>query len=345
MSEVHRQDQQDAASSEHSTGMVDQHPDKPGEAITAMPLPEGAEVGERSSLWGDAWRQLRRDPIFLASAFLIVLFVAMAIVPQLFTFWISGEDCASVSRTFGENCWQDPEYAELGRSADTPSAQHPFGFDVQGRDMVTRVIYGARNSMAIGTSVTVGSIFIALVLGSLAGYVGRAIDAVTSRITDVFFAIPVTLAGIAFLNILPNRGIPEVSGVLIAFGWPTMMRIVRSQIISEKEREYVLAARALGAGDLRIITRHILPNSLAPVIVYATIFIGVIISAEATLSFLGVGLQLPAISWGLMVSEAQNRLLQAPHLLLFPGIFISLTVFSFILMGDALRDALDPRLR
>ncbi|WP_370324421.1 ABC transporter permease [Euzebya sp.] len=351
MSETRREDSEgagpttQAGDAEHASALIDQHPTKPGEAITAQPLPEATEVGDRSSLWGDAWRQLRRDPIFIASAILIAIFVLMAIIPQAFTFWIGGEDCAGTSRTTGEACWQDPEYAELGRSAESPSSEHPFGFDVQGRDQVTRIIYGARNSIAIGVSVTVGAIVIALALGSLAGYLGKGFDAVTSRITDIFFAIPVTLAGIAFLNILPNRGIPEVAGVLIAFGWPTMMRIVRSQVISEKEREYVLAARALGSGDIRIITRHILPNSLAPVIVYATIFIGVIISAEATLSFLGVGLQLPAISWGLMVSEAQSRLLQAPHLLLFPGIFISLTVFSFILMGDALRDALDPRLR
>jgi oligopeptide transport system permease protein len=124
-----------------------------------------------------------------------------------------------------------------------------------------------------------------------------------------------------------------------------MLRLVRSAVLSVREMDYVDAARALGVGDLRIIRRHILPNSLAPVIVYATITVGVIISAEAALSFLGVGLQLPSISWGLMISGAQNRILTAPHLLLFPGIFLSTTVFSFILMGDALRDALDPRLR
>lgn len=318
---------------------------RPGESVTGLPLPESQEVGERSSLWGDAWKTLRRDPLFIASASLILVFVLMAIVPQAFLFWIDGNDCERASRTMGENCWQDPEYAELGRSAESPSAEHPFGFDVQGRDQVTRVVYGARNSITIGVSVTVGALLIALTLGSLAGYLGGTFDAVSSRFTDIFFAIPVTLAGIAFLNILPDRGVVEVSGVLIMFGWTTMMRIVRSQVISEKEREYVLAARSLGANSFRIITRHILPNSIAPVTVYATIFIGVIIGAEATLSFLGVGLQLPAISWGLMVSEAQRRLLQAPHLLIFPGIFISLTVFGFILMGDALRDALDPRLR
>ena len=136
-----------------------------------------------------------------------------------------------------------------------------------------------------------------------------------------------------------------MSLVLIVLGWPTMMRLMRSSVLSAKESDYVDAARALGAGDRRIMIKHILPNAIAPVIVYATIYIGIIISAEAALTFLGVGLELPAISWGLMLGNAQNRLLQAPHLLLFPGIMLSLTIFAFILMGDALRDALDPKLR
>jgi len=136
-----------------------------------------------------------------------------------------------------------------------------------------------------------------------------------------------------------------VSLVLIVLGWPTMLRLVRSAVMSVKEMDYVDSARALGVGNFRIIRRHILPNAIAPVIVYATITVGVIISAEAALSFLGVGLRLPAISWGLMISVAQDRILTTPHLLLFPGAFLSVTVFSFILMGDALRDALDPRLR
>jgi ABC-type dipeptide/oligopeptide/nickel transport system permease subunit len=146
-------------------------------------------------------------------------------------------------------------------------------------------------------------------------------------------------------SVFSTRGLFEVSLVLIVLGWPTMLRLVRSAVMAAKEMDYVDAARSLGVRNFRIIRRHILPNAMAPVIVYASITVGVIISAEAALSFLGVGLQLPAISWGLMISVAQNRILTAPHLLLFPGAFLSVTVFSFILMGDALRDALDPRLR
>ncbi|MPZ54237.1 MAG: ABC transporter permease subunit [Acidimicrobiia bacterium] len=305
---------------------------------------EIGEIGEQSSLWADAWRILRKKPIFVVSALLIIVFVAMAIFPQTF----SSIPTLFVEQTCPqgqEGCWQNPQYAELGRSAEAPSAEHWFGLDVQGRDQVTRVIYGARNSLLIGLTVSLGATIIAIALGSMAGYFGRWADALLSRLTDIWFVIPTLLAGIAFLNIVPTRGPLVVSAVLIAFGWASMMRIVRSSVISERNQEYVQAARALGAGPTRIMFKHILPNSLAPVLVFATITLGVIIQVEATLSFLGVGLQLPAISWGLMVSEAQRRVQSSPHLLVYPGLFISMTVFAFILMGDALRDALDPRLR
>jgi len=141
------------------------------------------------------------------------------------------------------------------------------------------------------------------------------------------------------------RGFGVVSFILIVLGWPTMLRLMRSSVLSAKESDYVDAARALGGTDRRIIVRHILPNALTPVIVYGTITVGVIISAEAALSFLGVGLQLPAISWGLMINVAQNRILTAPHLLFFPGAFLVFAVFGFIMLGDSLRDALDPKLR
>lgn len=182
-------------------------------------------------------------------------------------------------------------------------------------------------------------------MGSLSGYYGGWVDAIIARVTDIWFAIPTILGAIVILSLLGNRGFFQVAFVLIILGWPTMLRLYRSSVISVKEQDYIEAARALGASDLRILGKHILPNAVAPVVIYAAITTGVIISAEAALSFLGVGLQLPAISWGLMISSAQIRILQSPHLLLFPGIFLSLAVFSFILMGDALRDALDPKSR
>lgn len=313
-----------------SPGVDTVAPEEP--PVSAEDEPGGAV--RRGSLWSDAWRELRTNPMFLFAAAIILLFGTMAAWPELFA-------------------GADPTVGDLSRSLERPSAEHWFGLDLQGRDYYARVVHGARISMIVGISVSLGATAVALLLGSLAGYYGGALDAVLSRITDTFFAIPLVLAGLVFISALSQAralafdesGLWRVVIVLVLFGWPTMMRIARSAVIGEKEQEYVVAARALGAGDLRILVRHILPNSLAPVIVYATITTGVVITVEATLSFLGVGLEPPAISWGLMVNAAQTRVLQAPHLLFFPGLFLSLTVFGFILMGDALRDALDPKLR
>lgn len=318
------------------------------------PQPTLDEQDRAASLWSDAWRQLRTNPTFLVSGFFILVFVAMAIAPQLFT---------SEPYPQGVAC-------PLGQSLDRPSSEHIFGFDIQGCNYYAKTIYGARASILVGISVTTSAVFIAIVLGSLAGYYGKWVDAVIARLTDVWFAIPTVLGAIVMITALRNAdetsgpairlikqatdafdGFTNVTGIgivwltLVVLGWPTMLRLLRSSVIAVRESEYVEAARALGAKDSRIIIRHILPNAMAPVIIYATITVGVIISAEATLSFLGVGLQLPAISWGLMISGSQNRILTTPHLLFFPGLFLSVAVFSFILMGDALRDALDPRLR
>ena len=199
--------------------------------------------------------------------------------------------------------------------------------------------------MSVGVLSTIFATLIAVILGSLAGYYGKLTDTIIARVTDIWFAIPTILGGIVILSVLQRRGIATVSIVLIVLSWPTMMRLMRSSVLSAKEMDYVAAARALGGGDFRIMRRHILPNAIAPVIVYATILVGISISAEAALSFLNVGIQLPAISWGLMINNAQTRILEYPHLLLFPGLFLSVAIFSFILMGDALRDALDPKLR
>lgn len=293
--------------------------------------PAGKEIGREpegreASLWHDAWLELRRNPLFVLSSLLIVVFVTMSVRPQLFT---------SVS----------PRSCDLANSIARPQSGHPFGFDIQGCDYYAHVIHGARASIAVGLLTVGTALTIAIVLGSIAGYYGGKLDTLIARVTDVVFAIPTILGGIVLLSVLDKRGVPQVSMVLILLGWPTMLRIMRSQVIAGKQSDYVEAARALGASDLRVIARHILPNGLAPVIVYATIFVGIVISAEAALSFLGVGLQLPEISWGLQLNAARTRLLQAPHLLLFPGAFLSVAILSFIMLGDALRDALDPKLR
>ncbi|HVM13495.1 MAG TPA: ABC transporter permease [Egibacteraceae bacterium] len=286
----------------------------------------GAAEGESASLWADAWRELRRSPFFVVPALLILVLTVMAIWPQLFT-----------------NA--DPRDCDLARSVLRPSREHWFGFDLQGCDYYARVIYGARTSITVGLLVTTGTVIIAVTFGSIAGYYGGVIDTILARITDIVFGIPLILGAIVMLTVLPRRGVGELALVLMVFSWPPMLRIMRSQVLSVRSADYVQAARALGAGDLRILRRHILPNAIAPVITYATVFFGVIIVTEAALSFLGVGLQLPAISWGLMISVAQVRILRVPHLLAFPGLFLSVTVFAFMMLGDALRDALDPRLR
>jgi oligopeptide transport system permease protein len=301
-------------------------PAGPVEEPPAQEPEAGEPTGRRASLWADAWKELRRSPLFLLASALILVFCAMAIAPGLFT-----------------NA--NPRACDLSRSLDRPSAEHWFGFDLQGCDYYALVVYGARVSIAIGVIVTLAALVLAIVLGSLAGYYGGILDNIIARITDIWFGLPFILAAIVILSVIGTRGMWQVALVLVVVGWPTMLRLMRSSVLSTKHADYVQAARALGANDLRILARHILPNAIAPVIVYATIYVGIIIASEATLSFLGVGLELPAISWGLMISVAQTRVLNAPHLLLFPGLFLSATVFSFILLGDALRDALDPKLR
>jgi oligopeptide transport system permease protein len=324
--------------------LVGASPDIPAEQATIeeREMAVGAEAG----LWRDAFRVLRKNPVFIISATLISIFVLMAIVPKAFIWFYPGtHDVEACSLSLSSN-----------NGGGRPSADAWFGYDIQGCDYYLRTIYGARASLSIGTLVTAGALFIALVFGSIAGFFGRWSDTLISRITDVWFAIPTLLFAIVLLSVVDDlpgwipfldsqRGIPEVSFVLILSGWPGMLRLMRSSVIANKELDYVSASRALGASNFRIIRKHVIPNSLAPVIVYATIYVGVIISAEAALSFLGVGLQLPAISWGLMINTATQRIVNIPHLLIFPGLFLSITVLSFILMGDALRDALDPKLR
>jgi ABC-type dipeptide/oligopeptide/nickel transport system permease subunit len=297
-------------------------------ALSDSPVAEVAEEAplREAGLWSDAWRQLRRNPLFVGPALVIALFTVMAVAPGLFT------------RT-------DPRACNLSQSLLRPSAQHWFGSDLQGCDYYARVIHGARVSMTIGISTVAGTLLVAVVLGTLAGFYGGGVDTVIGRLTDVWFALPTFLGALVVLSVLGGNGLRQLTLVLVLFGWPTMTRLMRSAVLSVREMEYVTAARALGASDLRLMVRHVLPNALAPVVVYGAIRVGIVIAAEATLSFLGLGLQLPAISWGLMIASAQPRLLSAPHLLLFPGLFLSLTVLAFVLLGDALRDAFDPRLR
>ena len=259
---------------------------------------------------------------FWIAAVILVGLSAMAVRPQLFTS-------------------TDPDACSLSRSLAHPVPGHPFGFDLQGCDYFARTIYGARMSLVIGVAVVVAAAVIAIVLGSLAGYFGGLLDAAISAAADVWLSVPLVLGGMFFLSFLNHRGVVQVTLVLTMLAWPAMVRLQRASVLEARDAEYVIAARALGAGSFRLLTRHVVPNSLRPLIVYAALFTATTIAAEAILSFAGVGLQLPTISWGLMLAGIQGRLPGNPHLLI-PGAFLTATVFGFVLLSDALRDAYEP---
>lgn len=301
----------------------------------AMLSPTTGQPVRGRSLWANAWDELRRNPLFWISAALIVLFVLMAIVPQLFTS-------------------KDPTFADLRLARQKPSAQAWFGYDGQGYDVYARTIYGARASILVGILATAFTMVFGSFMGIVAGFFGGWVDAVLSRLGDIFFAIPLLLGGILILYTFPSTPstpylviVLKVVLAMAVIGWPNLARLMRSSVLQVKPNDYVQAARALGASPTRIIVSHILPNAVAPVIVVSTINLGAFIATEATLSFLGIGLQPPAISWGLAISDAASigLIRVAPHMLLFPALFLSLTVLAFIMLGDAVRDALDPKLR
>ncbi|MDO5735358.1 MAG: ABC transporter permease, partial [Propionibacteriaceae bacterium] len=304
--------------------MTDMHINRPEEINTegvdpAVATPE--EAG--ASLWSDAWRIMRSRPLFWFSASLIAIFVAMAMAPQLFTS-------------------ADPGYCDLSLARLGPEKGAWFGYDLQGCDVYSRTIYGARSSILVGTLTMIATVIIGGALGIIAGYSGGWVDALLSRIADVFFAIPLLLGGIIIMYTFRSPpGAPYsliVGKVVFAMAilyWPNIFRLMRSSVLQVKPNEYVLAARALGASPARIILSHVLPNAVAPVIVVATIDLGAFITTEAALSFLGIGLQPPAISWGIAISEASGLgyIAAAPHMLLFPSLFLSLAVLGFIMLG------------
>lgn len=279
-----------------------------------------------AGMWATAWRDLRRRPLFWVSAAIIALVVAVAAVPGLFT-------------------GTDPTAGNLLDSLSPARPGHPMGFTQQGYDVYARVIHGARASVVTGIGVTALVTVVGVLIGAIAGFVGGWVDAVLSRLTDVFFAIPLILAGIVLMQLFTDRSTGSVILVLAAFGWPQMARVVRGAVLTVKNEEYVLAARALGLSRPGVLFRHVLPNCLAPVIVMATTSLGIYIVAEATLSYLGIGLPPTTVSWGNDISVAQQVLRQAPHNLFWPAAALALTVLGFILMGDALKDSLDPKER
>jgi peptide/nickel transport system permease protein/oligopeptide transport system permease protein len=297
-----------------------------GGAAAAAPAAEAAvtDLAAARPLRKDVWRRFRRNKLAMVGLAFLVLIILVAIFAPLIA-----------------------PYSITERTSDfraDPSIHHLFGTDRIGRDVFSRVVYGARVSLRVGILATVISLIIGVGAGAVAGFFGGVMETVIMRVTDVFLAIPYIILAIAIATVL-GRGENTVIIVLGVTGWLAICRIVRSSFLSLKQLEYVEAATAVGAGRMRIMFRHILPNALQPIIVYGTIAVGSAILSEAALSFLGVGAVEPTPAWGLMVDEGRSDLVNAPHLLFFPGAAIFLTVLAFQFVGDGLRDALDPRLR
>ena len=262
----------------------------------------------------------------------ILFVVVIAVSADLWVPQVLGDPNASDTATMAMN------------SRLAPSLEHPFGTDTLGRDVLSRVIYGARISLTVGIVATGISTVIGLVMGALAAYYGGIWDTIIMRLADIFLAFPYTLFVIAMIAVIGN-GIQNVFIAIGILGWPSIARVFRSAILSVKESDYVDAARSMGASDARIIARHIFPNSVASIVVYATMNIGGAILTESALSFLGLGVVPPNPSWGTLIQEGQKFLQTEPWLMIMPGIAILTTVLAFTLLGDGLRDALDVKMK
>ncbi len=283
-------------------------------------------MAERSGFWRGTWRGLRGRPKFIVAGLLILFIVAVAMFPALFT-------------------GADPGYADPGQSLLPPSHAHWFGTDLQGHDVYARTVYGARASVTVGVGAALVVFVVGGALGALAGFYGGWIDAVVSRVSDVFFGLPLLLAAIVLMQVMHHRTVWTVITILALFGWPQVARIARGSVLAVRASDYVLAAKALGLSRFQILLRHALPNALGPVIAMATIALGVFIVTEATLSYLGVGLPTTVVSWGGDINLAQTRLRAGSPILFYPAGALAITVLAFMMMGDALRDALDPASR
>lgn len=292
-----------------------------------------AEAPAKSrTLWSDAWQRLKRNRLALIGAAWIAFVILVAVTADLWAPQILGSPTAIDTATVAQN------------SKLPPSLEHPFGTDATGRDQLVRVIYGARVSLVVGVVATLISTAIGLVMGGIAAYYGGIFDTIIMRLADMFLAIPYTLFVIVMLAVI-GQGIQNVFIAIGILGWPQIARVFRSAILSIKENDYVDAARAMGASDLRIIVRHIFPNSVASIVVYATMNIGGAILTESALSYLGMGVTPPTPSWGIMIQDGQTYLQTQPWLMILPGLAILSTVLAFTLLGDGLRDALDVKMK
>ncbi|MFC0273810.1 nickel transporter permease [Metabacillus herbersteinensis] len=278
-----------------------------------------------TSPWKEAWQSFCKNRLALVGLGIVIFFIFIAIITPLIAPYGFKEQ-------------------ELSKRLLAPSSEHWFGTDDFGRDIFSRVLYGARISLWVGFFSVLGSAVAGTFLGIVAGYYGRWVDAIISRIFDIMLAFPSILLAIAVVAILG----PSLQNALIAIAViniPNFGRLVRSKVLSVKQEEYIMAARAVGMKDQRILFHHILPNSVTPIIVQGTLAIATAIIEAAALGFLGMGAQAPTPEWGKMLADSKSYLVQAPWTLFFPGLAIMLTVLGFNLMGDGLRDVLDPKMK
>lgn len=288
------------------------------------------------SQWREAWKRLRTSPLFWIATVILLVVGAMVAFPSLFTS-------------------ADPSQASLSNQFEPASSGHPFGYNFQGADVWARTVYGARASVAVGVLATLVTVLLGMISGAIAGFYGGIFDTILSRLSDIFFSIPLLLACIVVIsvinNIFPNRGfwgsVIVVVLALAAFAWPQVTRQMRGAVLEVKNLEFVDAATAIGASKLTNLRRHIVPNALSPVIVTATIMLGVFIVSESALSFLGLGLPQNIVSWGNDLSDAQTLVRSGQHLTVMwvPATALAVTVLGFVLLGEAVREALDPKAR
>ncbi|KXG76523.1 ABC transporter permease [Thermotalea metallivorans] len=275
--------------------------------------------------WQDAWRRLKQNKTAMLGLIVIIALFTVAIVGP----WLS-------SITYSDQ--------DLTKANQRPSAEHWFGTDGHGRDLYIRVLYGARISLLVAVVATIVNFFIGVLYGGIAGYAGGRVDNIMMRIVDIIYTVPLVLYAIILMVVI-GTGLKSIIITLGTIYWVSMARIVRGQILSLKEQEYVLAARTLGASTWRILVRHLIPNAMGPIIVTATMMIPGAIFTESFLSFIGLGVSAPMASWGSLASDALGGLRSYPYQLFFPAAAICITMLAFNFLGDGLRDALDPRLR
>ncbi|MBA2876531.1 nickel transporter permease [Thermaerobacillus caldiproteolyticus] len=294
-------------------------------ARNQVPLSTVQKQEEPVSLWQEGWRSFKKNKMALVGTGIVSFFILLAVLAPLIA-------------PYGIN------EQNLSLRLQPPSSEHLFGTDDFGRDILSRVIYGARISLWVGFFSVLGSVVAGSLLGIIAGYYGRWIDGVISRIFDIMLAFPSILLAIGIVAVLG----PSLQNALIAIAViniPNFGRLIRSRVLSIKQEEYIMAAKAIGMSDMRILFHHILPNSMTPIIVQGTLAIATAIIEAAALGFLGLGAQPPNPEWGKMLADSKDFLTQAPWTMFFPGLAIMLTVLGFNLMGDGLRDALDPRMK